>query len=55
LSEEERALFDARYEQKRPVGEIADALGIKYWAAAGRLRRLKERLTELMESQNRTR
>jgi len=54
LSEDEHALFHARYEEKRSVGQIADSLGIKYGAAAARLRRLKERLRALMESQNRT-
>ncbi len=54
LSEEEHALFHARFEEKRSVGEIADALGIKYWAAARRIGRLKERVRALMESQNRT-
>ena len=54
LSEDEHALFHARYEEKRSVGQIADSLGIKYGAAAARLRRLKERVRALMESRSRT-
>ena len=51
LSRKDQELFQERYVQGRSVGEIAAALGIKYWAAAARLRRLKERVRGLMQSE----
>src|SRR5439155_4098674 len=41
LSIKDQALYQERYVQGRSVGEIAAALGIKYGAAAARIRRLK--------------
>jgi len=54
LSEEDRALYDEYYVERRSLGEIAAALEIPYSTVAGRHRRLKERVRAFMESWNRT-
>ena len=52
LSEADRALYHEHYVERQSLGEIADRRGIKYAAAAGRHRRLKERMRALMKSRH---
>ena len=54
LSDKERELYQGRYEENRSIGDIAADLGIRYWTAAGRLRRMEKRVRKLMESRKRT-
>jgi RNA polymerase sigma factor (sigma-70 family) len=51
VSKEDRALYRDYYVERRPLGEIATALGISYSAATGRLRRLKERVRAFIDAE----